>query len=646
MTGKRHIYAKFVALLLLVSVIGGWSGSVFVSPKNAHALVPSVPTFASGGGLDRADKVGVVDRQAVDQTSKQHEIVRAAAIAAMNSAIQLMSQKLNETLEKKLGVKNFLYYQQALVEGKYLVDSMSKTHGEKAIPTRCKNGDINCVAAEFLRLPFVRALPGGEAARLGVQQSRQNPAAFALNMQKVIVGATSLFTSSISCGGIDNDAVGNSAKFLAAASAGVSASEIDPGSGPKFYEQMARLGSPYATAPFWVLQFNSLALENEAKAKQAAALELTAPGLKATQKQDASGKTQISRSLNLLSVGQENANSSLFNIAIKGGTETVYDTSSFKNFITQLLAEELSSYLAEKLAQWLGRTFRPSTAFGIRTLSTFQTVAESSARTMGSLLIRKYALGLYDKVSKMLFQGEILTESSSCRQPRKLLAFDPEDTKFTVPANVPVAVFGDKDPEIPPDGSGITPTSTPQVIFEVTPNITSGQAAILAWDASALGGGITVTLNGGSFVNQVVETQGTRTDTPAVTTIYTLTVTGPGINQSASRTVTVNATSGFQVQFDVQPRTGLLIGDVVTVTWNASAVAGADVQIFPLSATTLPVSGSRDFVVNNDTTFVLTVTSSVSAFIEVQTIDVSVINDGFEKVFGETVNQPAFGVRE
>lgn len=586
----------------------------FISLKQ----VSSVPVSGSGGGFDRTEGIGNIAVEELNETAAMHEIVRSAAIAAMNSALKVMSRKFTTILEQKLGVKNFLFYQQSLVEGKYLVDSLRKTYGEQAVSygANCPYGDVSCLMDSFENLPLNKNFSTAEVARQAVaQRNRQNSQQFAQNIQKLIVGATAAFTSSISCAGVDQNAIRNASTYLAAASAGLLPSDIRPDSGVKFYEDMARLGNPFALPDFWVLQFQSLAAQKEAEAKQAAALELTSPGLKSTQNIGPGGRTQIERSLSLVTIGEQNAQNSLFNIAIKGA-DSVYDTSSFRNFIISLAQREATRVLAAKLAGLLGKF---GGALGLYTnaanITAFQITAEATAKSVASLLVTTFTAKLYDHISGMIFQGQILAESPGCRQPRKIVNFTADDYNYSAATSTAI-------------GSGGGPGTGSAIIFEAGSPITRGQSTALVWDASAAGADVTVTLSGGS-INETVEASGSRTDSPTDTTTYTLTVTGPNINETLSRTVTVNeAPPGpdfSKVLFDVRPRT-VEPGDEVTVDWDATAVEGASVFISPLSADTLSPSGSAQYTVNQDIPFtmVVSVSNESGQFADTRTISVQV----------------------
>ena len=579
-------------------------------PRPSQAILLNVPVSGDGGGFQRVENIGTIATIELNKDQKAEQIAKAASIAALNSAFQFMTAKLNDTMEDKLGIKNFLYYQDALVEGKYLVDSWSKQNGADAIPANCQtSSDVNCVANEFEALPLKDMSPAAVRA-LAVQRGRSGPDK---NRQLLIVGASSLYTSGIACSPVNNNSLRRAADYLAASSAGFTVNEINPASGALFYEQMAKLGTPEASPEFWLLGLQDLAATNEGKARAAAELEMTSPGLKSTQKSGTltvggTGGTKIQRSLNLITVGQQGANQGQFNFASKWADST-YDTSSFDSFIQGLIQKQLVSWTQEQITRLIGRAFG-SFGSGLKSadMLAFKSFAESSARKIAGDLVSNYATVLYNHVSRMIFQGEILGEISKCRQNKTLNQFSGADTTFTSSGSAAIPAFGDAPaPGLPPP-----PVVAGQLIFQATASINTGEQAALTWDAGSLGSGVTVILNGGPFFNQVVETAGSRTVAPLVTTIYTLTASGQGGAQSVSRTVNVNPLDpAALVQFDVQPRVvpllPLILQGTVTVTWNADSIPGADVQIFPLSTSSLPSSGFQNYTVTGPATFVLTV---------------------------------------
>ena len=122
---------KIIASFLLAAIVLGMG--VFAQPARALISIPesSVPVEGDGGDFQRLNRVVT---QKIDETAMIHEIIRGGITAAMNSALRIMTDKLITSLESKLGIKNHLFYQDALVESKYLVDSLRKQYGDDAVP--------------------------------------------------------------------------------------------------------------------------------------------------------------------------------------------------------------------------------------------------------------------------------------------------------------------------------------------------------------------------------------------------------------------------------------------------------------------------------------------------------------------------------
>ena len=446
---------KPIATLLLVSLgsttLFGISGFF----NEAHAFI-SVPVEGAGGRFAQIESVGTLE---FDKTSEMHEAVRAGIIAAMNSALGVLGHKFNESLRKNLGVKNYLQYQAALVEGKYAVDAYRKSYGDQALTNLAGNQpltDLVDVANDFEGNPINTSFDANGAAALGVSKSRGNQADFEKELQRLVVGASSLFASSIACGGINQTAIKNTTSYLAAASAGMTFSEIDPRQGAQFYQDMGRFGNPLTMPAYWTLQFQDMAAQNESHARNAATLELMSPGLKSPQKKDSSGRPEISQSLNLVSVGQQNAQTSLFNIALKG-TDSVYDTSSFRSFIQSLLLNRVQGILNVSFFRFFGSILRGD-------LNRFAPMAAAAATFVASKIITAYGVNLYDKVSRMIFQGTALAESPGCRKSSQFKGFvAPTAAELTLPPPAipfspapipPPDPFADSGTDVLPPGSG------------------------------------------------------------------------------------------------------------------------------------------------------------------------------------------------
>ncbi len=544
----RHITLKLISVLLLSFVLVSAA-----QPALAQVAGPSVPTYSSGGQLQR---VGTI---AVDKTAEKYNIWRAMAIAAFNSAMQSLTTKFLDTMQSKLKVGSTLNYQDALVESKYLVDALRKSHGEDAVrvgggATAQVADSVFDIASQFEALPL-NNMASQAVSDLAIQQLRtQDPAVRQRNMQKLIVGASTMFTSAISCGGINEKALDNTARYLAAASAGINSRDLNPRNPLQFYEGLARFGNPSTNTQFWKTQLEQLGKENESKARQAAAMELYSPGLKATQARTTSG-TRTQTSLSFISAGEENAQNSLFNIAIKG-TDGPYSTSSFGAFINSAISQGI-----DQLMPFFGINLNSDTAGFANQMAQLGT-------QLGKTIVSNYAVSLYNKVASQIFQGEILAESPNCgRRAPGRATFTASDRRFTAP---------NTDTDVNNFLGGITPPpSIEELVFTVSSSsITSGEIITLNWDATLLSGVSEVTITGGN-VGGVKPVAGFVEDTPSVTTIYTATAGGRII----SHTVTVAPRSSALL--NVEPL-ATEPGRAVLVSWDASGLNPQNVSIEPL----------------------------------------------------------------
>jgi hypothetical protein len=649
---KQKFHLKFTASLLLLTLAISLVLGLFGDVQPASALL-DVPVTGDGGAFDRVDSIGSIDTSGYDQGQLQNEITQTAASSAMNDAFQAMDGQFTSSVETDLGIGNPAYYEDALVEGKFIPDLYSKYNGSDSVPIGCKGLGVDCIAATEMSLPMNNMTTAQlqQLASLQGATAANSPAAstqLTQDIQRIVVGASSLFQPSIACGGIDANALDKAASYLAASTAGVVANQIDPGSGMKFYQDMSKLGSPYATNPFWKLQLQDTAMLNQSNARGAAANEINSPGLKATQATStaATQYSQIQRTLSLVKNGEDSSGQALFNVAINAVNGT-YNTATFRNFLIQLVSNELARIAATQISKFVGwiASFIGS-GVGLAQKDQFRLLAENSARTIAQGLIQHFAVNLFTRLSQKIFQGQILAESTRCRQPKTLANFTPAATTFTAAANTPIQAFGDTGPTPPTPPPGGPPSS---IIFNAPASINAGGTVVLTWDASAAPAGSTVTLTGGAL-SGAVPLVGSRNDTPSVTTTYTLTVTGPGFNQTVQRTVVVTAGGASAVTFDVQPRS-VVAGDTVTITWDASAIPNAQVEIFPLSTSLLPVSGAQDFTINATTVFVFTVVDPSGANPDIaRTITVTVTTGGgcgaVICVLGAQTTNPQFGVRE
>ena len=152
-----------------------------------------------------------------------------------------------------------------------------------------------------------------------------------------------------------------------------------------------------------------------------------------------------------------------------------------------------------------------------------------------------------------------------------------------------------------------TVQSTPAQIvrFDATPNnITAGQSATLTWIVQ---GATSVSINNG--VGSVALT-GTVQVTPAQTTTYTLTATGPTGNLTATTTVTVGTGGGVTgnpqiIRFEANP-VSIKPGEQTTLSW---ATNGANTVSISGVGSVTP-NGSTTVSPSQTTTYTLTATSS------------------------------------
>src|SRR3989344_3838215 len=116
----KNFAIKLSSVIIILSLVTP-AASLFL-PRPAEAQVSTVPVTTKK-----------------DEQSIMHEMMAAATTAIMNSALQKMQFKFNQVLERKLGIKSYLKYQQALVESKYLMDAYRHTYGDSSIATSTKS---------------------------------------------------------------------------------------------------------------------------------------------------------------------------------------------------------------------------------------------------------------------------------------------------------------------------------------------------------------------------------------------------------------------------------------------------------------------------------------------------------------------------
>jgi hypothetical protein len=147
-----------------------------------------------------------------------------------------------------------------------------------------------------------------------------------------------------------------------------------------------------------------------------------------------------------------------------------------------------------------------------------------------------------------------------------------------------------------------SPSSATIVRFDASPNqIAAGQSATLTW---VVQGATSVSINNG--IGSVAAT-GSTTVSPAQTTTYTLTATGPSGNVTATATVTVGGVAGNPqiIRYEASPLT-ITPGGSSTLSWATTGAATVSIS----GVGNVPVNGSTTVSPTTTTTYTLTATSS------------------------------------
>lgn len=600
---------KIIYKILPVIILLAFAGQAVSAYAPGLGDPFSVPTRLKGGDLDRLGKVGQVASLELDKTAKWQEIVRAGNMAAINSFLNYGSRKFKETVETRLGVKDPYTYLAALKEGKTYNTVYRKNFGQGAVPTSTL-GYIDNIATDFENLPLSRTTQSN-AEKLAIQSLHaSSPEQLERNIKQLLIGGSSLFTSSITCAGLDKDALRNTAEYLAATSRGMRADELNPEEGLKFYSDLLAFADPQADSSYWISHLRDVGRQTEAEAEEAAKLELTSAGLKSPQTRNARGETEIARSVNLVSIGEENADEALFNIPLEAADST-YDTSSFSSFVGSLISLEIPNLVDFLFGKLFPDALNQTKLSDIGNNASFASIAQAAGRAVSTRIVQIYAVKLYNQVATTLFKGQILGESYGCREPVRLSRFTQDDKDFTAPANLAIDAYGDAPP--PPAS---------EVRFEAVPDeIRSGEAVTLSWYVDVDGSDITVNLSGGGLSGNV-ETSGSVTDTPTLTTTYTLTVTGadPPITPLTRqvRVVSGGPTTDFsQVRlFAETVSRASATGTAMALIWDATSVEDAGIAILGEDPETgtfevgddLPLQGRYPFTIfDQDFNFNMTI---------------------------------------
>jgi hypothetical protein len=153
--------------------------------------------------------------------------------------------------------------------------------------------------------------------------------------------------------------------------------------------------------------------------------------------------------------------------------------------------------------------------------------------------------------------------------------------------------------------AGCPKTSTAPTItkFQATPaSIKAGETSTLSWSVSDA---TQVSLDQGFGVQA-----GNSVDvTPAVTTTYTLSVTGPGGTTTAQLTVTVQVAKPVITSFTASPD-DVPFGGVSTLSWTVTGTVTGLSLSNGINAQDVTGTTSKQLTVDTDTTFTLTATNS------------------------------------
>ncbi len=647
------------------------SFTVFILVSFASGFVlPAMPVRAFGPGdvknlLDQTVPVNVVDGSlgliadtAIDETAIGQEMIRSVVNSALAGAYSFLGGELNNELENNANINNFVNYSESLKRF-YTSSALTATLGVDS-SSLGDYRDLDKIFEDYSAIPLNTQITPSQAARLGAFQSKQtNPAAqarFQQDVTRLILGATSMFTSSISCGGINQSALQNTTRYLAAASAGVVAQEINSASA-NFYKDMAKLGSPYSTPPFWALTLNSMSREAESRATQAATLEQISPGKKATRDINPFSGPKIVRSTNVILSAQNQTLGSILNAGIIGGTNSIYAGRSFANFVVSI-----GSYYAQYYALVLAKRISGGLISGAHGGSWVITLSALGG-VVAQEVTRAFAKSMYDKLISVVFQGKLLGESVACRGKTRL-------TDFKSTLNTNNITEGDL-------ANRITFTITPQTIVK---GVSEPQVR-LSWDASVLGANVQVNIDkvGTGNVSSVpLPAVGSRDDVINLADPreldnckqrlqlshqcqeYRLVIIGA--SQSVvpiSRHVNILENDSGDGGNPINPDQVLFVADpsrldspgISTISWDVSQVPNASIisitasnnvsQDFP---SPVPVIGFSDVSVDQTTNFVITVTNGSDTI--PKSIRVVVSNIGVSTAISKQSKPQPFKVRE
>lgn len=546
-------------------------------PHRAQAQVGiAVPNFNYAG---KVDAVGNIE---VDETKLWDAIQTGLVSVVLNTGISYFAKELDVKLQTLLGIKSYRQYQAALVEAKYLVESYADYFGEDTVRLNStgqypqNNQELAADAGRDFQA-FNRT--GSRDIGVNLSKSGQTAAQKQAALQKQLVRASSLFASSVVCGGIDQRAVRNMAEYMSGAAVGYTSRDLNPTQGLQFYQRLARFGAPEALPDFWVEGFKDNARQKESEARTAAALEIFSPGLKSPQTRNASGRTSINKSTSALESVLHQAVGSLFDIPASA-KNSPFNTSSLGAFLTSVASQVAIMYTNQAISKALNMV--PGSPGVIGNPSKFLRFIRDAASAAAGAVAAILTTRLYNQIGEMIFQGEFLAESDGCRRPTRRTPLASSGV-FTAPNNLTSGqVSDDQLRQIlnsePEQVAGEIETA-PQLIFYAEPTVISaGQSSLLKWDASSFGTGLTVTLSGGILTSQTISELGSVPVAPSETTTYTLTVTGPNVDQTAEVILTVN---GLTAQPSVTFDPSVVESDrKVLFTWDAGVAPPGQAEVW------------------------------------------------------------------
>src|SRR3989344_3898898 len=226
---------QFISALTLSAVIVTTFVGTLGAPKPAAGLAfignlldPSVPVEGDGGFFDTIN---------VQPTFLGDAMISSIGAAGAIRATEAMGSAFSQKLDEKVAIKDFSGYEQALVNSKIFANIMRQRYGDDVLQGSL--GDVYQIARLYEDMGINKTLSAEQARQLGLGRG-QTALQHQKQITKLIVGATAMFTSSISCAGINRQAINNTANYLAGASAGGVASEIRANSGIKFYQDLAK----------------------------------------------------------------------------------------------------------------------------------------------------------------------------------------------------------------------------------------------------------------------------------------------------------------------------------------------------------------------------------------------------------------------